>query len=219
MMIFLLMLFATWLLWRCMQPRKASFEPFSGRRFHALSLGRPMAQVMGVDGFFNGHCSQITVEGQALLRVPLLHIAGLQGDAGDEAVRQYFANGFERQWLRIDLHSLQATDDPRAALAFACVRCAFLMRCAVLFGWLAPDVGWRVLLLNAQRAQDCFDSWADFGHAYLTGRRQWVRAFRADALGEPFDEQRLEQLLAPGGHWDGLPWRDCPPLSPELQTS
>ncbi|WP_235777308.1 DUF1266 domain-containing protein [Pseudomonas piscis] len=65
------------------------------------------------------------------------------------------------------------------------MRSAFFARCATLMGWLEADSGWRIMLLNAQRAQDCFDSWEDFGQAFMQGRRQWVAAFRADAWGAP----------------------------------
>lgn len=218
MMIFLGMLIATWLLARWLRPRAHDFALYGVRRNFALSLARPMAQAMQVDGFFNVYCTQFTVTGQNLLRVPLLHIIGLPGSSTDEEIGRYFAADFECQWFRLDLLNLQPTDDPRASLAFACVRCAFLVRCALLLGWVAPDIGWRVLLLNAQRAQDCFADWADFGTAYLAGRRQWVRAFRADSLGEPFDEARLGELLAPQkGEWAELPWHEYAALSPELQ--
>ncbi|AZL72052.1 DUF1266 domain-containing protein [Pseudomonas oryziphila] len=216
MLIFLGMLVATWLLARWLRPRAPDFELYSPRRHLALALASPMAEAMQVDGFYNKHCTNFTQSAQDFLRIPLLHIAGLQGSASDEEIQRYFATDFERQWFRLDLLNLQPTDDPRASLAFACLRCAFLVRCALLLGWLAPDIGWRVLLLNAQRAQDCFDGWADFGAAYLAGRRQWVGAFRADSLGL-FDEQRLQALLAPEGRWAELPWREVPALSPELQ--
>ncbi|MEE1889832.1 DUF1266 domain-containing protein [Pseudomonas carassii] len=218
MLIFLGMLAATWLLARWMRPRAPAFELYGARRHLALSVARPMADAMSVDGFFNQHCGSFTESARSFLRMPLLHIAGLQGSATDEEIQRYFANDFEHEWFRLDLLNLQPSDDPRASLAFACVRCGFLVRCAMLLGWLAPDVGWRVLLLNAQRAQDCFDGWADLGAAYLDGRRQWVRAFRADSLGT-FDEQRLQALLASEDGWAGLPWRECAPLSPQLQAA
>ncbi|MNH29438.1 hypothetical protein D3C79_896690 [compost metagenome] len=102
-------------------------------------------------------------------------------------------------------------------MAFACARVAFLVRCGVLMHWLEPELAWRVLLLNAQRAQDCFDSWEDFGKAYKLGREQWVAAFRVDSLGEVFNEQHLHQLLTPGsGAWADIPWRTPAALSPAL---
>ena len=115
----------------------------------------------------------------------------------------------ETQWFRADLHALRPTDDPRAALAFACARMAFLARVAMLMGWTEPDTAWRVLLLNAQRAH-CFDSWTDFGHAYVAGRRQWVAGFRADPFGKAFDDATLGWLAPGGGAWGrrrGRGWR------------
>lgn len=77
-----------------------------------------------------------------------------------------------------------------------------------------PDGAWRVLLLNAQRAQDCFECGEDFGYAFIIGRRQWVASFRADPLGGGFDEAQLRMLLAPNGEWYLLPWSDALALSP-----
>ncbi|MBP1523952.1 DUF1266 domain-containing protein [Salmonella enterica subsp. enterica serovar Worthington] len=46
----------------------------------------------------------------------------------------------------------------RDALAFDCMRTAFLTRCIAGLGWCDVHQARLVLLLNAQRAQDCFDS-------------------------------------------------------------
>lgn len=63
---------------------------------------------------------------RALFRVQLLHQMEFRANATDDEVRQHLAQVFESRWFRADLHALLPTDDPRAALAFACVRMAFL---------------------------------------------------------------------------------------------
>ena len=145
----------------------------------------------------------------------LLHQIGFRSNATDDEVREHLDSTLERQWFRVDLHGLNATDDPRAAMAFACVRSAFFVRCAMLMGWIDTESGWRIMLLNAQRAQDCFSDWEDFGRAFMLGRNQWIAAFRADSLGEVFNETSLNRLLMPGsGIWAGVAWQGLPALLP-----
>lgn len=188
---------------------------FSPRRHRALKLAEPILVATSISGFFEADVGALTDEGRAYLRAPLLHQIGLRNDASDEQAREHFETMLERQWYRLDLDKLNATDDPRAAMGFACVRVAFLVRCALLQGWVERDPAWRVLLLNAQRAQECFDSWEDFGQAYLAGRQQWVAAFRADGLGGRFDQADLDGLLKPpSGGWAELPWNALPALDP-----
>ncbi|UQS16645.1 DUF1266 domain-containing protein [Pseudomonas sp. HS6] len=197
---------SAWMLWRAFRPRGARL--FSQRRHWSLLLARPMADAMKVEGFYSPACDHFTEQAQTIVRAALLHQAGIRSDCNDEAVRSHFNATLEQRWYGLDLQALKVGDDPRAAMAFACVRVAFLVRCALLMRWLEPDIGWRVLLLNAQRAQDCFDSWEDFGKAYQLGREQWVAAFRVDSLGEAFHEQHLRQLLTPGsGAWADILWR------------
>jgi hypothetical protein len=204
---------SVWLLWQAFKPRRAPL--FSPRKHWSLLLAKPMADAMGVEGFYSSACDHFNEQAQKILRAALLHQAGIRSHCDDEAVRAHFSATLERQWFGLDLQALKADDEPRAAMAFACVRVAFLVRCALLMHWLEPAVAWRVLLLNAQRAQDCFDSWEDFGKAYQQGREQWVAAFRVDSLGEAFHEQHLRQLLTPGsGAWNAIPWQTPAALSP-----
>ena len=206
---------SAWMLWRAFRPRGAQL--FSQRRHWSLLLARPMADAMEVEGFYSSACDHFTEQAQTILRAALLHQAGIRSNCNDEAVRSHFSATLEQQWYNLDLQALMTGDEPRAAMAFACVRVAFLVRCALLMRWLEPDLAWRVLLLNAQRAQDCFDSWEDFGKAYQLGREQWVAAFRVDSLGEAFHEQHLRQLLTPGsGAWADVPWNTPAALTPAL---
>ena len=206
---------SAWMLCRAFRPRGAQL--FSQRRHWSLLLARPMADAMEVEGFYSSACDHFTEQAQTVIRAALLHQAGIRSNCNDEAVRSHFSATLEQQWYNLDLQALMTGDEPRAAMAFACVRVAFLVRCALLMRWLEPDLAWRVLLLNAQRAQDCFDSWEEFGKAYQLGREQWVAAFRVDSLGEAFHEQHLRQLLTPGsGAWADAPWNTHAALTPTL---
>nr|BFD43742.1 DUF1266 domain-containing protein [Pseudomonas sp. FFPRI_1] len=216
MMTIIALLIGAWLVWRYLHRQPpTSLVVFTPRKRWALRLAQPMVDATGMTGFFDPDTTHFMDQARDSLRTPLLHQIGLRNNATDEDVSRHLNSTLEQQWFRVDLHGLSATDDPRAAMAFACVRSAFFIRCAMLMGWVEPEIGWRVMLLNAQRAQDCFNSWEDFGRAFMLGRQQWVAAFRADALGKQFDEASLERLLAPqGGSWGELAWRGLPALSP-----
>ncbi|MBF3411151.1 DUF1266 domain-containing protein [Burkholderia pseudomallei] len=171
-------------------------EPLPARRRWALALALPFAGATRFGSFYVSAELTLTDAMRARFRPQLLHQMGLRTDASGDDARAHLARTLEAQWFRADLHELLPTDDPHAALAFACARTAFLVRMAMLMGRVEPQVAWRVLLLNAQRAQDCFASWEDFGRAFIEWRRQWVAAFRADPFGKVFDEQTLAGWLS-----------------------
>lgn len=179
---------------------------YSYRKHWALALAQPMVEAQSLDGFSSPDSEELAGESAALLRAGLLHYMELPPTvADDEAVRS-IAERYETSWFQADLRSLQEKDDPRAAIAFACVRAAFFTRILMLMGWIDGDSGWRVLLLNAQRAQECFSGWAEFGQAYLAGRRQWTTLFRADPLGSGLDDAQVRRFTSGIGPWALLPW-------------
>ena len=96
----------------------------------------------------------------------------------DIMIARQLPDGLRQRWFTLDLQRLQAGDDPHAAMAFACARVAFHVRCAWLLGWVDEALHQQILHLNACRARDCFDSWQAFGQAYARGRSQWL-AIRA----------------------------------------
>jgi len=182
-------------------------EPLPARRRWALALAQPFAPATRYGSLYLSAELALTDAMRARLRPHLLHQMGLRTDASGDDARAHLARTLESQWFRADLQQLLPTDDPRAALAFACARMAFLARMTMLMGWVEPQLAWRVLLLNAQRAQDCFASWEDFGRAFIEGRRQWVAAFRADPFGSGFDERSLTGWLSSRNRgWRRLPW-------------
>lgn len=215
-MIFYILLGGLVLWWAYRRLRPARSAVFTQRKQWALTLAQPMVDATGMTGFFDPATDRLTENARAFFRAQLLHQMEFRANATDDEARQHLAQVLESRWFRADLHALLPTDDPRAALAFACVRMAFFARIVMLMGWAEPMAAWRVLLLNAQRAQDCFASWEEFGIAFIAGRRQWVAAFRADPMGKAFDEASLRQLLAPPkGVWATLAWPDLPAFSPQ----
>jgi hypothetical protein len=200
----LVAVFVLWRLYRFVRHKRAPSLP--SRKHWALALAQPFVDATQLAGFASPAADAVNEATRAHFRAQLLHQMGLRIDASDEDVRAHLTGTFESHWYRADLNGLLPADEPRAAIAFACARIAFFARIVMLLHWVEPDIAWRVLLLNAQRAQDCFTSWHDFGQAFIEGRRQWVAAFRADPFGQAFDDGALAGWLNKHDAWRGLPW-------------
>lgn len=206
-------IFMLWRIYRFVRRTRTSSLP--PRKHWALALAQPFVDATQLSGFTSPAAGTVNEATRAHFRAQLLHQMGLRTDASDEDIRAHLARTFESHWYRADLNSLLPADEPRAAIAFACARMAFFARVVMLLQWVEPDIAWRVLLLNAQRAQDCFTSWHDFGQAFIAGRHQWVAAFRADPFGKAFDDGALAGWLNKGEAWRGLPWPGLAAFSPE----
>ncbi|WP_417066700.1 DUF1266 domain-containing protein [Niveibacterium terrae] len=185
------------------------------RKHWALAVAAPMTDAQGLEGFSSPDSVDLADTCQQTLRAGLLHYLELSPASSNEDAIRHLSRNFEASWYRADLHSLNADDDPRAAIAFACVRLAFFSRVLMLMKWIEPDLAWRVLLLNAQRARECFNSWEDFGQAYLAGRRQWLARFRADPLSCDLEEASVRAFTHRTGAWSFLPWSGEAPFDPQ----
>lgn len=180
---------------------------YAGSQMLALALAAPMVDAIQETCFYDREVSEVAPSLDANLRPQFLHQLGLPTYTDDAAIRRHLAQSYPSQWFRLDMLPNRADTDPRAGLAFAIVRTAFLARNAVLMRWLSDDLAWRVLLLNGYRAWQSFDGWNDFGQEYLAGRAQWFRAGRADPMGASFDQSALTTLLTRAKHgWKTLPW-------------
>ena len=183
-----------------------SYQAGSAERNWALALAHPMAYHAMQGGF----ASDLDGAAEALakqLRPMILHHLGLRTDLADEQVRQQLPDALRQRWFMLDLQRPQRGDDARAAMAFACARVCFFVRGARLLGWLDEDAQWTVLQLNAQRAQQCFGSWLDFGQAYAQGRAQWLAQGRSDVLGKAFTTEEVAQWVTQEQHpWHAMSW-------------
>lgn len=213
----LVAIFVLWRIYRLVRRRRAPSLP--PRKHWALALAQPFVDATQFAGFASPGADTVNEATRFQFRAQLLHQMRVRTDASDEDVRGHLAYTFESHWYRADLNDPLPADEPRAALAFACARMAFFARTAMLLQWVEPEIAWRVLLLNAQRAQDCFASWHDFGQAFVAGRRQWVAAFRSDPFGKEFDDDALRGWLNERGAWRNLPWPGLAAFSPEPATA
>ena len=183
-----------------------SYQAGSQERNWALALAHPMAYHAMQGGF----ASDLHGADEALarqLRPMILHHLGLRTDLSDEQVRQQLPDALRQRWFMLDLQRLQRSDDVRAAMAFACARVTFFVRSARLLEWTDEALHWDILELNAQRAQQCFDSWLAFGQAYAQGRAQWVAQGRSDVLGKAFTSEEVAQWVTQEQHpWHAMSW-------------
>lgn len=213
----LIAIFVLWRFYRFVRRTRAPSR-LPPRKHWALALAQPFVDATQFAGFASPVAETLNDTTRAHFRAQLLHQMGLRTDASDDDARAHLASTFESHWYRADLNGLLPADEPRAALAFSCARMAFFARLVMLLQWVEPEIAWRVLLLNAQRAQDCFTSWQDFGQAFTVGRHQWVAAFRADPFGKAFDDGALAGWLNKRDAWRGLPWPGLAAFSPEPAT-
>ena len=211
---------AIWFIWKCVKAFRTQFAKRGGSlaayklgpaKNWALALAHPMAFQAISDGFADSELPVPTDDLATSLRPMALHQFGLRTDLNDNTVRQQLPELLRTRWWSLDLAALHADDDPRAAMAFACVRVAFFVRAAAMLGWLSADQQWTILNNNAVRARECFGSWHDFAHAYVQGRQQWVAHSRADALGSMLTHEAVDQWLADTKHpWNAWAWRTEP---------
>ena len=183
-----------------------SYQAGSQERNWALALAHPMAYHAMQGGFASDlHGADDALARQ--LRPMILHHLGLRTDLSDEQVRQQLPDALRQRWFMLDLQRLQRSDDVRAAMAFACARVTFFVRSARLLEWTDEALHWDILQLNAQRAQQCFDSWLAFGQAYAQGCAQWLAQGRSDVLGKAFTSEEVAQWVTQEQHpWHAMSW-------------
>ncbi|EHN65926.1 DUF1266 domain-containing protein [Comamonas testosteroni] len=183
-----------------------SYQAGSQERNWALALAHPMAYHAMQGGFASDlHGADDALARQ--LRPMILHHLGLRTDLSDEQVRLQLPDALRQRWFMLDLQRLQRSDDVRAAMAFACARVTFFVRSARLLEWTDEALHWDILELNAQRAQQCFDSWLAFGQAYAQGRAQWLAQGRSDVLGKAFTSEEVAQWVTQEQHpWHAMSW-------------
>ena len=120
----------------------------------ALALAHPMAFHAIQGGFadrqLNGADSALTTQ----LRPMVLHHLGLRTDLDDAQIARQLPDGLRLRWFTLDLQRLQAGDDPHAAMAFACARVAFHVRCAWLLGWVDEALHQHCLLYTSPSPRD-----------------------------------------------------------------
>jgi len=162
----------------------------------ALALGWPMAS----------HLPKQPDNGRT--RHPLmLHYFGLRTDLKLAQIQKQLPEKLQKHWFSLDLARLQRSDEARAAMAFACVRLSFYLHSAYRLGWLAETPYRQTLLLNGERAQECFSGWGDFASAFAQGRSQWLARGRSDVFGQSASAEQTQQWLDQEGHpWRQLPW-------------
>jgi hypothetical protein len=180
-------------------------------RHRLLALAEPMAVRSVGEAFIQSAAPADRDDRERRVRAALLHLFKLRGDNSPEQLQRELPQLLRTRWFSIDLDDTRPEDNPADALAFACGRVAFAVRLAGLLGWIDDDTQWQLLQQNAQRARECFASWAEYGSAWARGRRQWVARSRADGLGFAFSEADVQAWTADRSHpWGYMAWEAAP---------
>ncbi|VAW81307.1 hypothetical protein MNBD_GAMMA12-1510 [hydrothermal vent metagenome] len=97
--------------------------------------------------------------------------------------------------------------NPLDGLAIDISVTAHLAHLAIAAGYLEPDEGWGWMLLNAQKAAECFDNWRDFlRHAnagLLVDTKQGASIIAGLMSPDQTDEKAIQQLKSWTDSWPG----------------
>ncbi|AHG20356.2 hypothetical protein Z042_12475 [Chania multitudinisentens RB-25] len=145
----------------------------------------------------------------------LLKELGIADNASDEYRREHVERSL-RLWISgvgqapaAFYEEMATRGQVRDAIAFDCMRTAFLVRCMAGLGWCNHNDAWLILLLNAQRAQDSFVSWQDYGAAYARARHIWLELMQTPP--QMMDRAALEikeYLARQDNNWNRCPWQE-----------
>jgi len=173
---------------------------------------------------------ELPSERRQALRHAVLNELGIDPKLDDGAARSRVHQAL-RAWPQgprqedIQFYFHMATDGKvRDAIAFQAARVAFLVRCAAALQLCDEQRAWMVLLLNAQRAQDTFQSWQDFGDAYARARAEWLTLHEGTTTSQRARMEVAQYLADARSNWCTLPWSayrifDPQPLAPETLSS
>ena len=183
-----------------------SYQAGSPERNWALALAHPTAYHAMQGGF----ACDLGGADEALakqLRPMILHHLGLRTDLGEEQVRQQLPVPCASAGSRWICNACSAATS-RAPPWLLPVHASPFVRCARLLDWIDEAAQWQVLMLNAQRAQQCFGSWLEFGQAYAQGRAQWVAQGRSDVLGKVVSTEEVATWVTEEQHpWHCMDWK------------
>lgn len=142
------------------------------------------------------------------LRLGLIIQFDLNSNDTDDALAEKFNKMAQEEWYKWDLECLKPDENWHDAMAFACGRTAFALRAGYIVGWLDQETQWNLAILNAKRAQACFDSWVDFGKAWSRARASWIAHSRSDSMGKQFSEEDVDEWMEDDFYhpWLNLDW-------------
>lgn len=182
------------------------------QRQWALAVAEPLLFRIGLDGAIARTRLAAPAGVPERLREQVEAELAAEHDGTDIGAR--FCTGFFRipYLAHPQLLALSAdtdTDPARDLLAWHAMRQSYLLRLLAAWQRIDDAQGWTLALLNAQRVQDCFDSWPEFGAAAARGHATWLRWNGREARHARATEVALqdfqEQFDCP---WQRLRWSD-----------
>ncbi|HSC81008.1 MAG TPA: DUF1266 domain-containing protein [Chitinolyticbacter sp.] len=196
--------------WLLRSERKTEGVAFSRRRW-ALAVGDVLFRRNEIPSNTDELIPELAPERVSQLRA--LALAELGVDATDPALHdqvqqcaQTWLTGLGRDTTRY-LAIMAEQGLIRDALAFSAARTAFLIRTLAIAGLLRAEQAWLVLFINAQRVQDMYASWEDYGQSYARGRDQWLRLHGDGVVSRRAEQEVAAYLRDASGNWRQLPWR------------
>lgn len=195
--------------------RQAEKRRNTRRRKWALALADILARRNGLEKQGISLTLKLSDDKRQHLAQQLRKELGLADNLNDVALRQQVHDILCRWPAGIGksprdfYYQLASQGRVRDALAFDCMRTAFLTRCIAVLDWCDKDQAWLVLFLNAQRAQDCFNSWQDYATAYVRAREVWLTLHKTPPAIAGRDLQEVTHYLNDRtGNWRNMPWNE-----------
>ncbi len=153
-------------------------RPARRHRQWALAVAEPLLFRIGLDGATAR--TRLAAPAGVPERLREQVEAELSGGRDGEDIAARFCAGFFRipylahpQLLAVPADA--DADPARDLLAWHAMRQSYLLRLLAAWQRIDDAQGWTLALLNAQRVQDCFDSWPEFGAAAARGHATWLR--------------------------------------------
>lgn len=193
--------------------RQAEMHSDTRRRKWALALADILARRNGLEKQDISLALKLSDDKRQHLVQQVRKELGLADNLSDDALRRQVGDILRRWPLgmgkspRDFYFQLASQGRVRDALAFDCMRTAFLTRCVAGLDWCDKEQAWLVLFLNAQRAQDSFTSWQDYATAYVRAREVWLTLHNTPPTVVGRDLQEITQYLNDrAGNWRDTPW-------------
>ncbi|NCC61998.1 MAG: DUF1266 domain-containing protein [Verrucomicrobiae bacterium] len=127
-----------------------------------------------------------------------------QENAGSNVISRLRSIGIPEQRIEVARNEYERLAG-KSLLGWDYSRYVSLCRWGYLVGYLSEEEAWGRIMPVARLLQETFDSWADLGENYLTGRRFWS-AKQTEQRGDGFQVAYEELLKSNQSPWVQLPW-------------
>lgn len=168
-----------WLRRLLARSRPATTHHTQRHRRWALALAELLFYRLGMDGDTGRLQLAAPPTVPARVRAQIEAELAIEDSGAETAIERFCARFFRVPYFEhpqlVDVRDDGQEDAARNLLAWHAMRQSYVLRLLVAWGLLDESRGWPLLLLNAQRVQDCFNDWLDFGSAAARGHATWLQ--------------------------------------------